>query len=84
MRLSKASPPEKIQKVQHVQRPENNKNRPSKPEKYKVRNQEEQENKATVKRDKKSPWKVRSEEKHKAVREHKVPNEYKSQVTSYK
>ena len=28
-----------------------------------------------VKRDKKSPWKERSEEKHKAVREHKAPNE---------
>ena len=83
-RKQSSSPPEKIRKVQYVQRPENNKNRPSKQEKYKVRNQEERENEAMVKRDKKSPWKERSEEKHKAVREHKAPNEYKSQVTSYK
>ena len=50
-------------------------NRPSKQEKYKVRNQEERGNEAKVKRDKKSPWKERSEEKHKALREPKAPNE---------
>lgn len=72
-RKQSSSPPEKIRKVQYVQRPENNKNRPSKQEKYKVRNQEERENEAMVKRDKKSPWKERSEEKHKAVPEHKRP-----------
>jgi len=74
-RKQSSSPPEKIQKAQHVQRPENDKNRPSKQEKYKVRNQEERENEATVKRDKKSPWK---EKRNEAVHEHKAPNKMRS------